>query len=246
SGPRCWANCEEWKYCADRSQSPIDLDSGIALKLADFEPLSTLGYNETDDFSITNNGHTVEVAPPGGFEAVISGMELPGVYKLAQFHLHWAETSAHGSEHTINGQEFPMEAHFVHYNTDYSDIEEAMDKDEGLAVLGFMFRVSPVDNSALNGILQALDDVTFKDTSNVSITLDDLLRPRMDEFFRYSGSLTTPPCYESVVWTVFADSPIEISELQLAAFRTKLFLGYDENSGLLDINYRPPLSLGER
>ncbi|ELT92919.1 hypothetical protein CAPTEDRAFT_216877 [Capitella teleta] len=57
-GPRCWANCEEWKYCADRSQSPIDLDSGIALKLADFEPLSTLGYNETDDFSITNNGHT--------------------------------------------------------------------------------------------------------------------------------------------------------------------------------------------
>ena len=33
-------------------------------------------------------------------------------------------------------------------------------------------------------------------------------------YYRYSGSLTTPPCYESVIWTVFED-PILISSAQV-------------------------------
>lgn len=35
-----------------------------------------------------------------------------------------------------------------------------------------------------------------------------------DHFYRYSGSLTTPPCYESVVWTIF-ENAISISEQQV-------------------------------
>ena len=35
-----------------------------------------------------------------------------------------------------------------------------------------------------------------------------------DRFYRYSGSLTTPPCYESVVWTLF-ENTIPISAKQV-------------------------------
>ena len=35
-----------------------------------------------------------------------------------------------------------FQVHLVHYNTAYSDLDEAADKPDGLAVLGIMFRVS--------------------------------------------------------------------------------------------------------
>lgn len=44
----------------------------------------------------------------------------------------------------------------------------------------------------------------------------DLLPSQLWQFFRYNGSLTTPPCYQSVVWTVFRDRA-HISRAQVGA-----------------------------
>ncbi len=49
---------------------------------------------------------------------------------------------------------------------------------------------------------------------NSPITLEDLLPGNTRDFYRYHGSLTTPDCKESVVWTIF-NTPIAVSEYQV-------------------------------
>ena len=53
------------------------------------------------------------------------------------------------------------------------------------------------------------------DESNLNtFSLDSFLPSNRDEFYRYEGSLTTPKCQETVVWTVFTN-PIQISQKQV-------------------------------
>jgi Eukaryotic-type carbonic anhydrase len=47
------------------------------------------------------------------------------------------------------------------------------------------------------------------------------LMPENPSYMRYLGSLTTPPCYEAVFWTVMT-TPLKITETQLEVFRSLL------------------------
>lgn len=47
-----------------------------------------------------------------------------------------------------------------------------------------------------------------------ALKLSDLLPTNTAKFYRYPGSLTTPHCDESVMWTVFSD-PIKVSSAQV-------------------------------
>lgn len=42
-------------------------------------------------------------------EATVRGGDLDGVYKAVQFHLHWGKDGGPGSEHTVDGEQYPME-----------------------------------------------------------------------------------------------------------------------------------------
>lgn len=59
--------------------------------------------------------------------------------------------------------------------------------------------------------------VFFSDAGVVipTFSVHDLLpQSQRFDYFRYQGSLTTPPCHESVIWSIGTDL-IEISEKQV-------------------------------
>ena len=62
-------------------------------------------------------------------------------YQMLQLHFHWGADDSRGSEHTINGEEFPMEMHIVHKKVGLT-VEEALATPDGLAVVGQMFEVA--------------------------------------------------------------------------------------------------------
>ena len=55
-------------------------------------------------------------------------------------HAHWGKAGGGGSEHTVDGVQYAAELHIVHWNTKYGDPSQAVDKPDGLAVLGMFLK----------------------------------------------------------------------------------------------------------
>ena len=87
----------------------------------------------------------------------MSGADLDNNYKFGQVHFHWGNVSSTGSEHTIDGQQFPMEMHLVHFKEKFNDIGSAAgeNQSDSLAVLGIFFQVRGVgvESVVLSGTL---------------------------------------------------------------------------------------------
>ncbi|XP_071386026.1 carbonic anhydrase 4a isoform X2 [Centroberyx affinis] len=219
---------EKWDQangaCGGREQSPINIITRKTLKDERLTPFQFSNYQQTFRSTIKNNGHSVQVAVT--HLATISDGDLVTGYKAVQFHLHWGKNGGPGSEHTIDGEQYPMELHIVHMKQQYTDLKVALSDPNGVAVLGFFYEESNSANKKYEPIINALPSVksTNGNTSLPPISLGQLIpaQQNLTNYYRYKGSLTTPGCTESVIWTVF-ESPIPLSRDQLRAFSALQF-----------------------
>lgn len=73
--------------------------------------------------------------------------------------------------------------------------------------LSLSLQVVRKNNTFLLPLIHGLDKVSKPGTKvtfeSDQIILDELLPNDLGHFFKYSGSLTTPPCSESVTWILF-------------------------------------------
>ncbi|WAR12037.1 CAHZ-like protein [Mya arenaria] len=115
----------------------------------------------------------------------LTGGPLKDTYRLEQFHLHWGSNDDHGSEHTIDGQTYAAESGAEHP--------------------GFKNLVDTMRNVKSRG-----QTCTVLKTFNPA----SLLPGNINSYWTYHGSLTTPPCYESVQWIVLRQ-PTQYSPKQL-------------------------------
>ncbi|CAG5123499.1 unnamed protein product, partial [Candidula unifasciata] len=239
-----------YSKCAGENQSPVNIVVGNSLYDTTIGSFSFKNYDSIVGLTMVlkNNGHTAQVDITKG-DVLISGAGLPDTYKAAQLHIHWGSTDMIGSEHTLDSRTYPMEVHIVHFRTSLGQLKDAASVPDGLAVLGFFFEVSALDNPALKPIIDQLKRIEIPDTSTQlkAFRLNSVLPQDKGKFFRYSGSLTTPRCFETVIWSVFNDT-IKISKSQLAAFRRLKSSEKDAAGVRLQLvnNFRPVQNLNSR
>ena len=209
-GPKNWGNLSTaYVLCKDgQMQSPVDISQTQSAGMAELK----LDYLATP-LSIVNNGHTIQVNYRPGSH-LVSGQHS---YKLLQFHFHTP------SENTTNGRPYAMEMHLVH-----------RDAEGQLGVVAVFFKEGG-SNIALQEIWNHLPKDVNKEThiDGIVVNAHDLL-PRSQDYYRFVGSLTTPPCSEGVQWYVFKE-PVEASRQQIQAF-----------SALIGNNARPVQPVGHR
>ncbi|XP_066452714.1 receptor-type tyrosine-protein phosphatase gamma isoform X1 [Eleutherodactylus coqui] len=249
-GPENWVMTSV--DCKGLHQSPIDIVDYTANIRDEFQELILDGFeNESSNKTwMKNTGKTVAILLKDDY--YISGAGLPGRFKAEKVEFHWGQSNASaGSEHSINGRRFPVEMQIYSYNPDDFDSFGAAIMDKRLiAAMSIFFQATQKNNPALDPIIHGLKGVVHheKETFLDPFILRDLLPASLGSFYRYTGSLTTPPCSEIVEWVVFS-RPVPISYQQLEAFYSIFTTEQQDHVKSVDYlrnNFRPKQPLNDR
>lgn len=214
--PTVWGDI--YQNCNHNEQSPVNFDVpnffvGDEIKrtaLMDF-----VDYKPLKERKVVNHGHNVQVNGEFGI------LTLPdGEYEVKQFHFHFP------SEHAVNGQHAAGEIHIVHQRRNATGTN-------GLAVIGILLQESwALDGYNAKERQKELDFMSAlgfgKDLpaegKEIDVSKDVDLNAFSHElagaYFHYHGSLTTPPCSETVHWYVLQRPAVVTAEM-IASFKKK-------------------------
>ncbi|XP_062006539.1 alpha carbonic anhydrase 1, chloroplastic [Rosa rugosa] len=215
TGPQRWGSLSPYfSACNGKKQSPLDLAKDKVIRSRNFKPLTRnyLALNAT----LYNNGFNIGVH----FDGQIAGtLVIDGKnYNLKQ--LHWHSPS----EHRINGVQFPAELHLVHLADDNS-----------IAVVANLFQYGKDDIfiSQIKDKLAELAEEVCRRDKDAHIPLGNIDMKEFDKrtrkYWRYVGSLSSPPCTENVIWNILGKVRY-ISKAQIDAIKAPLGADYKNNS----------------
>lgn len=191
-GPENWGKLDsEYATCATGlNQSPINIENAIRASL---KPVR--GIHKFPAKEIINNGQTVQVNFKTGNMLVLDSAS----YQLKSLHFHAP------SEHATNGKIFPLEAQLMH-----------VDKTGNYTIISVMFKEGK-ENPALDKLWLHLTNSKGEPVAIKTRVIPSELMPENRSYYRFSGSLTTPPCTEGVRWVVLK-TPMTASKSQIETF----------------------------
>nr|CAG8468683.1 508_t:CDS:2 [Entrophospora candida]CAG8556818.1 5355_t:CDS:2 [Entrophospora candida] len=210
TAPEFWDKLSEGsKICkTGKLQSPIDITSELLLAKKKETPKSD--FQDALNVEFINNGNTVEVLPGKGnktLPATIFSSDDGTKYQLDQFHFHTP------SEHRVNGRHFDVEQHLV-----FSKVEGKNPNE--IAVVAVFYNIGDEENAFLKPLVEKIPKKVDEKNEIEKVELSALVKDidNISNAFNYGGSLTTPPCTETVEWYV-NQKPLSLSIEQFTTMR---------------------------
>lgn len=198
--PEYWGSLsEKYSMCkTGKNQSPVNILNKKSVGTTSL-PGFDVRYRDVP-LKIINNGNSIQVNYPLG-----SYIELNN----KRFHLlHFNFRTP--SEHQLDGFNYPMEMQVTH-----------KDSKGNLVIIAIVF-IEGKGNLALHDILRKLPKDVGKEHLHEKIIINpSRFFPAEKKFYKYTGSLTTPPCSEGVYWVVFKRT-MEASASQIARMHSLL------------------------
>lgn len=206
--PETWAN--QYPKCINPSQSPINIISANAQydKAIEKKPLKfQIVHNVTNIQKIIRTPHNFVVRVDGTGSISGGPLKQNEIYRLASFGFKFRDSDGSGgSEHSIDGQEYPAELHITFWNTKYQSYTKAIGYSDGLAIVVVMYEVGPrPKHQGIENMIIAYNSLNERRSSGPmgnSVVIQDLLPSNTTHYFTYQGSLTTPPCNQCVTWII--------------------------------------------
>ncbi|EFN58863.1 hypothetical protein CHLNCDRAFT_19445, partial [Chlorella variabilis] len=258
--------------CADGShQSPIGIVTGSELAPAlPPEARASLNFGVALGLRIFNTGRTVQVEwddlDGSNASVPILGTGWASIYdpaalystptgpppKLFQipfkpFQIHWHSAC----EHVMDGDACPLELHIVTAvdNSTGAEVPEPCNAAPCLAVFGVLLKYNPdvyapgapYLDTILSNVPDTVGAAAATHLPGATLDLSSLL-PEDLTYVAYNGSLTTPPCSESVAWHVFVTPKAELSASQVQGLQAILGTTVEEAPAACVVNGGAPHS----
>nr|XP_007144381.1 hypothetical protein PHAVU_007G151500g [Phaseolus vulgaris]ESW16375.1 hypothetical protein PHAVU_007G151500g [Phaseolus vulgaris] len=198
-GPGYWGELKkEWSACKHGvMQSPIDLSCARVKIIPRCQQLYTDYFSS--NATIINRGHDLAVYWKGDAGSIhINGTE----FFLKQCHWHSP------SEHSINGRKYDLEMHMVHVS-----------QEKKILVVGAFYKIGHRPDRFLSQLEKEIVHLVDEEVEReIGERNPSGIQTRGNMYYRYLGSLTTPPCTEGVIWNI--DRKIRtVSEAQVRLLR---------------------------
>ena len=181
-----------------RRQAPINIQNASPVS-----GLPQIIFNYADTaLKNLENAHNLKVEGNGTIS-----LENLGTYKLKEFHFH------RPGEEAINNHRSAMVIHLVHETTTTHDS----------AVVSVLVEESTPVHPATPKATELIEKLIrnfpppLVPRERVTVNAADLLPDGNRDYYRYSGSLTTPPCTEGVTFYVLKD-PVFLPARQIEEF----------------------------
>ncbi|KFO91615.1 Carbonic anhydrase 9, partial [Buceros rhinoceros silvestris] len=203
---------EDYPDCGGIMQSPINIDVAKSIFSPQLRPIQLSGYSLPANEKLKLRNNGHTVLLELPESLAITG-GYAQQYRAVQLHLHWGSPSGPGSEHTVNRHRFAAE-------------------------------VGPRENPYYQEILEHLPKIqrAGEEVLVPGFNIAGLLPANLKLYFQYNGSLTTPPCYQAVKWTVFNQTML-LSHDQMSML---VMSPRNDDSKPLQNNYRPVQDLHGR